>query len=115
MLLKTNFLELGVVAAKAISWHVANMPSIYHHPAVNMPSPPCHEPAMALRGRLQKGTFVAWQGNGMACVNQTRPHYVNQMEKQNGMAGEWHGNGMVCVNPPLIRTSHVPKRYAMYV
>jgi hypothetical protein len=34
MLLITNFLELGEVAAKVISWKVANMPSICHHPAV---------------------------------------------------------------------------------
>jgi hypothetical protein len=34
MLLITNFLKLGVVAAKAISWKVANMPSTCHHPAV---------------------------------------------------------------------------------
>jgi hypothetical protein len=50
------------------------------------------------------------QGNGMACVNQTRPHYVNQMGKTQSKAlaeghgrktaGEQHGNGMVCVNPP---------------
>jgi hypothetical protein len=53
MLLLTNVLELGVVAARVISWQVANMPST------------CHHPAMALRGRLQKGTLVAWQGNGM--------------------------------------------------
>jgi hypothetical protein len=59
---------------------------------------------MALRGRLQKGTFLAWQGNGMACVNQTRPLNVNQMGKTQskalaerhgrGTAGEQHGNGM---------------------
>jgi hypothetical protein len=56
---------------------------------------------MALKGRLQKDTLVAWQGNGMACVNQTRPHYVNQMEKTQfndlaerhgiGTAGDRHG------------------------
>jgi hypothetical protein len=92
MLLITNCLELGVVAARGISWQVANMPSTYHHPAI------------ALRGRLQKGTLVAWQGNGMACVNQTWSHYVNQMgnTKSNdlaerhgrGTAGKRHGNGM---------------------
>jgi hypothetical protein len=59
---------------------------------------------MALRGRLQKGTLVAWQGNGIACVNKTRPHYVNQMAKTQsndlaerygrGTAGEQQGNGM---------------------
>jgi hypothetical protein len=98
-MLLINFLELDVVAARVTSWQVANMPST------------CHHPAMALRGRLQKGTLVARQGNGMACVNQTRPHYVNQMGKTQsndlaerhgrGTAGEQHGNGMVCVNPPL--------------
>jgi hypothetical protein len=65
---------------------------------------------MALRGRLQKGTFVAWHGNGMACVNQTRPYNVNQMGKTQskaladrhgrGTAWEQHGNGTVCVNRP---------------
>jgi hypothetical protein len=104
MLLTTNFLELGVVAARVISWQV-----------VNMPSPCRREPAMAFRGRFQKGIFVAWQGNGrrtagerhgncMACVIQTRPHYVNQMGKTQskalaerhgrGTAGEQQGNGM---------------------
>jgi hypothetical protein len=48
----------------------------------------------------------------MACVNQTRPHYVNQMGKTQsnylaerhgrGTAWEQHGNRMVCVNPPLM-------------
>src|SRR5215469_1316885 len=102
LLLITNFLELRVVAKEADSWQVANiqfprcshdvsMPRLYHEPAV-------------------KGIFVAWQGNGMVCVNQTRPHCVNQMGKTQskslavrhgrGTAGEWQGNGMVCVNPP---------------
>jgi hypothetical protein len=29
----------------------------------------CRHPATALRSRFQKVTFVAWQGNGMVCVN----------------------------------------------
>jgi hypothetical protein len=42
-------------------------------------------------------------GNGMACVNQTRPHNVNQMGKTQSKAlAERHGNGMVCVNWPLV-------------
>jgi hypothetical protein len=49
---------------------------------------------MALRDRLQKGTLVAWQGNGMVCVNQTRPHCVNQMGKtQSTDLAERHGRG----------------------
>jgi hypothetical protein len=43
-------------------------------------------------------------GNGMACVNQTRPHYVNKIgytqsndlaeRHGRGTAGKRHGNGM---------------------
>ena len=42
----------------------------------------------------------AWHGRGMACVNQTSPHCVNQMGKTHsqplghGMGGERHGRGM---------------------
>src|SRR5215510_2373132 len=66
------------------------------HPATNLPSldghtmpSPCHEPAV-------KGIFVAWQVNGMVCVNQTRPHCVNQMGKTQSkpLAGR-HGRGTV--------------------
>jgi hypothetical protein len=36
-----------------------------------------------------------WQGNGMAGVNQTRPHCVNQMGKsQTKPLVEWHSRGM---------------------
>jgi hypothetical protein len=52
--------------------------------------------AVALRSRFQNGMVVAWHGRGMACVNQTRPHCVNQMGKKietlSGTA--WQGNGM---------------------
>jgi hypothetical protein len=55
--------------------------------AVTLPRP-CHEPAV-------KGIFVAWQGNSMVCVNQTRPHCVNQMGKtQSKPLPERHGRGM---------------------
>jgi hypothetical protein len=80
---------------------------------------PCHIPAMALKGRFQKGIVVAQQGNGMACVNQTRPHCVNQMGKtqsntlaewhDKGTAWEQHGNGMVCVNQPLVGEADTQK------
>ena len=48
---------------------------------------------------LEKNGMVgAWHGHGMASVNQTRPHYINQMGKRHskplaawhGMAGERH-------------------------
>ena len=53
-------------------------------------------------GLEKNGMVGAWHGHGMASVNQTRPHCVNQMEKthskllaaRHGTAGEWHGRGM---------------------
>ena len=53
----------------------------------------------------------AWHGHGMASVNQTRPHCVNQMGKthskllaaRHGRGTAWArlGNAMLCVNQPL--------------
>ena len=53
----------------------------------------------------------AWHGRGMASVNQTRPHCVNQMGKTHskplsarhgrGTTLSRHGHGMLCVNQPL--------------
>jgi hypothetical protein len=46
------------------------------------------------RGRFQKRISLAWQGNGMLCVNQTRPHCVNQMgNTQSKALAERHGRG----------------------
>jgi hypothetical protein len=56
---------------------------------------------------------MAWvrHGHGMASVNQTRPHCVNQMGKTHskplavrlgrGTAWARHGHGVLCVNRPL--------------
>jgi hypothetical protein len=56
---------------------------------------PSQSPAVALRGHFQNGIFVAWQGNGMVCVSQTRPHCVNhQMGKTRSKPlVERHGRG----------------------
>jgi hypothetical protein len=97
-MLLINFLELRVVAGRSRTLAgrqhtVSGRPMLIHtYHAVPMLSP-CRDPAMVLRGRFQKGIFVAWQGNGMgmAYVNQTRPHCVNQIRKTHGMAGKWHG------------------------
>ena len=72
--------------------------------------------AVLCRG-LEKNSMVrAWHGRGMASVNQTRPHCVNQMGKthskplaaRHGRGTAWarHGNGMLCVNPPLQYKKH---------
>jgi hypothetical protein len=54
----------------------------------------------------------AWHGHGMASVNQTRPHCVNQMGKTHskpfaarhgrGIAWAQHGHDMLFVNRPLL-------------
>ena len=76
---------------------------------------PCHAPTMPFFSRPQHSTAVsrrpccdlekngmvgAWHGQGMASVNQTRPHCVNQMGKTHskplagrhgwGTAWAWH-------------------------
>jgi hypothetical protein len=80
MLLITNCLELGVVAG------ISQMLADRHH-AVSS-----HHPAMALRSRFQKDIFVAWQGNGLVCVNETWLYCVNQMGKTQSKAlAERHG------------------------
>jgi hypothetical protein len=102
MLIMTNFPELRVVAATgrklASRQHaVSERPMLIHtYHAVPMLFP-CRHPAATmpwLRDRFQKGIFVAWQGNGMVCVNQTRLHCVNQTGKTQSKAlAERHGRG----------------------
>jgi hypothetical protein len=69
------------------------------------------ETAVLCRG-LEKNIMVgACHGHGMASVNQTRPHCVNQMGKthskplavRHGRGRAWarHGHGMLYVNRPL--------------
>ena len=58
--------------------------------------------AVLCRGLEKNGMVRAWHGRGMASVNQTRPHCVNQMEKTHSKPlAARHGHGMLCVNRPL--------------
>ena len=67
---------------------------------------------MLCRGLEKNGMVRAWHGRGMAGVNQTRPHCVNQMGKTyskplaawhgSGTAWARHGHDMLCVNRPLV-------------
>ena len=76
---------------------------------------PCHAPTMPFFSRPQHSTAVerrpccavalrrtAWSEHGMASVNQTRPHCVNQNGKTHykPLAAR-HGRGTLCVNRPL--------------
>ena len=45
-------------------------------------------------GLEKNGMIRAWYGRGMASVNQTRPHYVNQMgKKQSKLLAARHDRG----------------------
>jgi hypothetical protein len=82
MLLITTFVELSVVAGRSRKRagrpHTVSGRPMLIHTCHAMPMPRC---AVALRSRFQNGMVVAWHGRVMACVNQTRPHCVNQMGK----------------------------------
>ena len=73
---------------------------------------PCSRPSMAVLccGLEKNGMVGAWHGHGMASVNETWPHCVNQMGKTHSkplaarhgrrMAWARHGKGMLCANRP---------------
>jgi hypothetical protein len=105
MLLITTFVELREVAGRSRTradcpQAVSGRPILIHNA---MPS--C---AVALSRRFQKSIIVARHGRCMTCVNQTRPHCVNQMGKTQyklllarrgrGTAQSPHGCGMTYVN-----------------
>jgi hypothetical protein len=96
LLLVTTFMELRMVAGRSRTRagrpHAVSVGPVLIRTYHAVPMPRC---AVALRGRFQNGMVVAWQGNGMDCVNQTRPHSVNQMVKtQSKPLVERHGNGV---------------------
>jgi hypothetical protein len=108
-MLLIKFVELRVVAGRSRRsagrpHAVSGLPMLIHTWHA-MPMPRCD---VALRCLFQNGMVKAWHRRGMACVNQTRPHCVNQMGKTQykllasrhgrGTARAQHGNGVVCVN-----------------
>ena len=66
--------------------------------------------AVLCRGLEKNGMVRVQHGRGLASVNQTRPHCVNQMGKPHskplaarhgrGTARAWPGHGIICVNRP---------------
>jgi hypothetical protein len=80
MLLIKNFVELHVVAERSRTR--AGSPT-----------------AVLCRDLEKNGIVRAWHGLGMASVNQTRPHCVNQMGKTHSkhLAGRYgRGMGTAC-------------------
>jgi hypothetical protein len=58
-----------------------SFPFDLHSAAVSDSHLPCRAHAMLCHGLEKNGMVRAWHGRGMASVNQTRPHCVNQMGK----------------------------------
>jgi hypothetical protein len=79
----------AILQTRAGRPHAVSGRPILIHTYHAVPMPRC---AVTFRGCFQNGIFVAWQGNGMACVNQTRPHCVIQMgQTQSKPLAERHG------------------------
>jgi hypothetical protein len=95
MLLTTTFVELRVVAGRSRTQagrsHAVSGRPMLMHKCHAMPMPRC---AVALISHFQNGMVVAWHGRGMAYVNQTGPHCVNQIGKtQSKPLAVRHGRG----------------------
>ena len=73
------------------------MPCLCHAPTMPFFSRPQHSTAVSRRpccGLEKNGMVRAWHGHGMASVNQTRPHCVNQMGKTHSKPlAARHGRG----------------------
>ena len=103
MLLITIFLVLRVVAGRSETR--AGSPQVVSRR-------PCCAVTLRRTAWSEHGMGAAWAWHGMASVNQTRPHCVNQTGKTHskplaaryGWGTEWarHGHGMLCVNRPLV-------------
>jgi hypothetical protein len=82
MLLITIFVELRVVAGRSRT-------------RAGSPQAGSRRPCCAVA--LKKGMVRAWHGRGMASVNQTLPHCVNQMGKTHSkLLAARHGMGAAC-------------------
>jgi hypothetical protein len=95
MLLITTVVELRVVAGigrtRVGRPHSVSGRLMLIHTCHAMCMPRC---AVALGSHFQNGMVVAWHGRGMACLNQTRPHCVNQIGKtQSKPLAARHGRG----------------------
>ena len=65
-----------------------------HSVAVSDSHLPCRAHAMLWHCRSSQGHGTAWHGRGVASVNQTRPHCVNQMGKTHSKPlATRHGRG----------------------
>jgi hypothetical protein len=100
VLLIINFLELCVAAVRSRTpagrpHAISGRQMVIHtYHAVPLPRP-CRGLERSLSERHIRGMAGERHENSMVCVNQTRPHCVNQMGKtQSKPLAERHGNGM---------------------
>jgi hypothetical protein len=87
MLLITIFVELRVVAGRSRT-RAGSPQAVYRRP--------CCAVALKITALSEHGMDAAWAWawHGMASVNQTRPHCVNQTRKTHSKPlAAWHGTG----------------------
>ena len=95
------------------TYHPAPMPCSNHVVLLKATANHGHLSKAVLCRDLEKnGVVRAWHGRGMASVNQTRPHCINQMGKTHSKPlGARHGRGtawawhVMCVNRPVVGSS----------
>jgi hypothetical protein len=94
MLLTTNFMELRVVAGRSRT----------------------RAGSVLCRGLEKNAVVRASHGRGMASVNQTRPHCVNQMGKTHSKAlAARHGMGTAWARHAMCESTVSVSRHSNYV
>ena len=107
-------LSHSIYTVRPCLFHTCCAPMLSSDHAVLLKATAQHGPrgtAMLCRDLEKNGMVRAWHLRGLASVNHTRPHCVNQMGKthskplaaRHGRGKAWarHGYGMLCVNWPL--------------
>jgi len=95
MLLITIFVEVRVVAGRSRT-RAGSPQSVSRRPCRAVPC----------RGLGKNGMVRTWYGRGMASVNQTRPHCVNQMGKTHSKSfAARHGRGMAWVRHAMCKSA----------
>jgi hypothetical protein len=119
MVLITTFMELHTVAGRSRTR--ADRPhAVSGWPMLTLT---CHAAPMvhyagAFRSLFQnggRGMARAWHGLGMACVNQTWPHCVNQMGKtQTKPLATWRGEHSMCELALWVLNSCILNNHTVY-
>jgi len=109
MLLTTNFVELRMVAGRSRT-RAGGPQAVSRRP--------CCSVALRRTALSEHGMGAAWAWHGMASVNQTRPHFVNQTGKtySKPLAAR-HGRGTAWAQHAMCESSlmHLGRRHKLFM